>query len=213
MVLSTPEALKRAIYAHCCGKDETEVSTFAFDEKQIVPEWLPTWKAFMKYNFDFDLFMSESGYLLIEDEEMRNEVLMSACLPLTKQPISQFMIDWLNGYLDFFKLAPDVDSEWEKYSKTELLHCLFNCETDYDIWNFLAAGIGDMPALYKWYKGLEISPILEEATGIPCQNEKDDDKAEEFLTFLLDEKTNATESVRKKAIALRHLSTKLTENE
>lgn len=53
-----------------------------------------------------------------------------------------------------------------------------------------------MSSLYTWYKGQNLEPILEKVTGIPCQNEKDDDKAEEFLTFLLDEKTNATEGGR-----------------
>jgi hypothetical protein len=54
---------------------------------------------------------------------------------------------------------------------------------------------------------------LEKVTGIPCQNEKDDDKAEEFLTFLLDGKTNATDKVRMNAIALRQLSTQFTAND
>lgn len=199
----TPETLKTSIYAYCCGKDVK--FTPIYDEGPIEQECLPAWRAFSKYDFDLDVFMSESGYMLIEDEEKRNEILMSACLPLVKQPISHFMADWLNGYLDFFKLAPDVKPEWKKYSKTELLHCLFNCETDYDIWNFLAEGIGDMPALYKWYKGMEISPILEEATGIPCYNQRDDKKAEDLLAYILAPSTQAVESVRKKAETLKRL--------
>ncbi len=199
----SPDTLKRSIYAYCCGKKEEVPPTY--DEKQIIPEYLATWQAFEKYHFDLDLFMSESGYKLIDDEEMCIEMLMAACLPLIKQPLSQYMIDWLNGYLDFFKLAQDVNIEWKKYSKTELLHCLFNCETEYDIWNFLAEGIGDMPALYKWYKGLEISPILEAATGIPCYSEKDEMKAEELLDYLLAPSTQTVESVRKQAETLKHL--------
>ena len=71
----------------------------------------------------------------------------------------------------------------------------------------------DVSSLYTWYKGQNLEPILEKVTGIPCQNEKDDDKAEEFLSFLLDEKTNATEGVRKEAKALRQLSTQFTAND
>lgn len=198
-----PETLKRSVYAYCSGKNEEE--TPIFDEGQIITECIPAWQAFKKYDFDLDLFMSECGYKQIEDEEMCLEILMGACLPLIKQPLSQYMTDWINGYLDFFKLAPDIDIEWKKYSKTELLHCLFNCETDYDIWNFLAEGIGDMPALYKWYKGLEISPILEAATGIPCYSEKDEKKAEELLDYLLTPSTQTVESVRKQAETLKHL--------
>jgi len=199
----SPETLKRSIYAYCCGKNEEEA--LIYDEGLIKTEYMPAWQAFKKYDFDLDLFMSECGYKQIEDEGMCIEMLMAACLPLIKQPLSLYMIDWLNGYLDFFKLAPDVNIEWKKYSKTELLHCLFNCETDYDIWNFLAEGIGDMPALYKWYKGLEISPILEAATGIPCYSEKDDKKAEELLDYLLAPSTQSVESVRKQAETLKHL--------
>ena len=90
----------------------------------------------------------------------------------------------------------------------------FFCSNEHDIWRLIAEKeIMDVSSLYTWYKGQNLEPILEKVTGIPCQNEKDDDKAEEFLSFLLDEKTNATEGVRKEAKALRHLSTKLTENE
>ena len=199
----TPETLKPSIYAYCCGKDVKDTSIY--DEGLIEQECLPAWRAFSKYDFDLDVFMAESGYMLIEDEEMRNEILMSACFPLIKQPLSQFMADWLNGYLDFFKLAIDVSPEWKEYSKTELLHCLFNCETDYDIWNFLGEGIGDMPALYKWYKGLEISPIIESSTGIPCYNERNEIKAEELLEYLLAPSTQAIGSVRKQAETLKRL--------
>ena len=95
------EALKRAIYAHCCGKYETEVSTF--DEKQIVPEWLPVWEAFQRYDLDLNRFMSEKGYDLIEDENLRVEVMMTVFRCLDHHPLSPFMTDWLNGYLDFFE--------------------------------------------------------------------------------------------------------------
>jgi trans-aconitate methyltransferase len=82
----------------------------------------------------------------------------------------------------------------------------FFCSNELDIWRLIAEKeIMDVSSLYTWYKGQNLEPILEKVTGIPCQNEKDDDKAEEFLSFLLDEKTNATESVRKKANVLKHL--------
>ncbi len=198
-----PKLLKKSIYSYCCGKEEDAPQVYK--EDQIIKEYLPIWQAFKLYDFSLDWFMSERGYEKIEDDEQRNEVLMSVCFPLIKQPLSRFMTDWLNGYLDFFKLASDVHVEWKEYSETELLHCLYNCETEYDIWNFLAEGIGDMPALYKWYKGLEISPILETATGIPCYGEQDDKKAEELLDYLLAPSTQSVESVRKQAETLKQL--------
>ena len=71
----------------------------------------------------------------------------------------------------------------------------------------------DVSSLYAWYKGQNLEPILEKATGIPCQSAKDNNRAEEFLSFLLDEKTNATEGARKEAKALRHLSAKTAAND
>ena len=40
--------------------------------------------------------------------------------------------------------------------------------------------------LYDWYKGSNIHPILEDATGIPCYSEKNVNKAERMLAFFLE---------------------------
>ena len=66
----------------------------------------------------------------------------------------------------------------------------------------MARGIGDIESLYRWYMGMPHTAI-EEATGIPCYYEKDEKKAAEFLDYLLDESTNATEAVRKEAMRLK----------
>ena len=115
----------------------------------------------------------------------------------THLPIARFMPNVANGYLEISDIAST-----------------FFCSTEHDIWRLVAEKeIMDVSSLYAWYKGQNLEPILEKVTGIPCQNEKDDDKAEEFLTFLLDEKTNATDKVRMNAIALRQLSTQFTAND
>ena len=187
--------LKKAVYAFCCGVDEEEKPRF--NEDAIIPEYLPIWQAFKKNGFNFYKFVVEKDYELIEDEELRVEVLMWL-FPLLKLPIGKFATDWLNGYLDFFK------RETDEFTDTEVLRRLFFCSTDKDIWEMMARGIGDIESLYRWYMGMPHTAI-EEATGIPCYYEKDEKKAAEFLDYLLEESTNARDGVRNKAMRLKSI--------
>ena len=190
--------LKKVVYAYCCGVKEEEKPKFK--EDAIIPELLPVWQAFKKNGFDFYKFMVEKDYELIEDEETRVEVLMAACFPILNLPIARFMTDWLNGYLDFFK------RETEEITDTEVLHQLFFCSSEEEIWKLMAAkGIGDVVSLYHWYKGDDLYPIIGEATGIPCYYEKDEQKASDFLEYLLSDTTVATARVRNVAIDLKKL--------
>ena len=189
--------LKKAVYAYCCGMQEEEKPKF--DENAIIPEFLPVWQAFKKNGFDFYKFMVEKDYELIEDEEVRVEVLMGACFPILNLPIARFMTDWLNGYLDFFKRDTD------DITNTEVLRQLFFCTTEEDIWKLMATGIGDIACLYHWYKGDDLYPIIGEATGIPCYYEKDEQKASDFLEYLLSDTTVTTARVRNVAIDLKKL--------
>ena len=101
-------ALKKAVYAFCCGVDEEERPKF--DEDAIIPDYLPIWQAFKKNGFNFYKFMKDKDYEQIEDEGLCVEFLMGACFPILKLPIAKFMTDWLNGYLDFFIRYSSV--EW-----------------------------------------------------------------------------------------------------
>ena len=188
------KALRRIVFSYCCGIDPQEKTSY--NEDAIIPEFLPLWNLFKRVDFDFCSFMVNEDYNLLEDEILRDEILVY-CFSFLYLPIARFMPDVANGYLELRDIAST-----------------FFCSSEIDIWRLVAEKeIMDVSSLYAWYKGQNLEPILEKVTGIPCQNEKDDDKAEEFLSFLLDEKTNATEGVRKEAKTLRHLSTKLTENE
>lgn len=131
--------LKKAIYAYCCGVEEKEKPKFK--EDAIIPELLPVWQTFKKSGFDFYKFMIEKDYELIEDEEIRVEVLMGTCFPLLKLPVGKFATDWLNGYLDFFK------RENEEITDTEVLCQLFFCSTEEDIWKLMSKGTGDITQL------------------------------------------------------------------
>ena len=124
---------------------------------------------------------------------------MGACFPILNLPIGKFAIDWLNGYLDFFK------QETEEISDTEVLRQLFFCTAEQDIWKIMATGIGDITSLYHWYKGDDLYPIIGKATGIPCYYEKDEQKASDFLDYLLSDTTVATDSVRMQAMSLKKM--------
>ena len=124
---------------------------------------------------------------------------MAACFPILNLPIARFMTDWLNGYLYFFK------RENEEITDTEVLHQLFFCSTEEDIWRYIATIGGDIASLYHWYKGEYFRPILKEATGIPCYFMKDEQKASDFLEYLLSDTTVATARVRNVAIDLKKL--------
>ena len=188
--------LKKAVYAYCCGVEVEELPRF--NEDVIIPEYLPVWNTFKKNGFNLYTFMKDREYEQIENEDLRVEVLMGVCFPILNLPIGKFAIDWLNGYLDFFK------REIGDVTDTEVLHQLFFCSTDKDIWKMMASGIGDIESLYRWYMGRPDSTI-EEATGIPCHFEKNKKKAAEFLDYLLDDKTNANETVRKEAKRLKNI--------
>lgn len=198
---NVPEVLKHSLYIACCGHIEKENPDYG--EKDIISSYLPVWQEFKQYDFDLDRFMNDAAYEQIEDEEMILEILMAECFPGSKRPVARFMIDWLNGHLDFFKMAPDVDSQWKQYSQLQILHCLYNCNSDYEIWDFIAEGVGDMTKLYYWYKGENQYSSITEFTGTPCYCEKDEEKAEQLLNFILKPSTNARLSVRKQAEMLK----------
>ena len=188
------KALRKIVFSYCCGVEPQE--KVSYNEDDIIPEYLPIWNLFKRDDFDFYSFMMNEGYNLIEDEIMRDEILIY-CFSFLNLPIARFILDVANGYLEIRDIAST-----------------FFCSSEIDIWRLVAEKeIMDVSSLFAWYRDQDLEPILEKATGIPCQGEKDDDKAEEFLSFLLDEKTNATERVRKKANALKRLSTLFTAND
>jgi hypothetical protein len=190
----TKKALRKIVYSYCCGIDP-QVKT-SYNEDAIIPEYLPIWNLFKRVDFDFYSFMINEDYNQIEDDIERDEILVY-CFSFLNLPIARFMPDVANGYLELREIAST-----------------FFCSFEIDIWRLVAEKeIMDVSSLYTWYKGQNLEPILEKVTGIPCQNENDDDKAEEFLTFLLNEKTNATDKVRMNAIALRQLSTQFSAND
>ncbi|OYP46868.1 hypothetical protein CIK96_04860 [Prevotella sp. P4-98] len=137
---------------------------------------------------------------------MEIEELMNTCLEQEHLPISRYMVDWMNGYLDFFKCDPEM--KWEDggpITDLSILQRLMSCQTDEEIWSLMGKGIGDIQELYTWYKGQNLHPVLEEATGVPCYGEKDEDKAERMLNYFI-ESLEAKESVKQEAESIRKMS-------
>ncbi len=196
-----PEVLKRRLYLVCCRYEEKEDSDY--DEKYIIPACIQLWQVFKKYDFSLDRFMNDAAYEQIDNQELTLKILMYECIIETNRPIARYMMDWITGYLDFFQLVPGADPKWFKMSQLQLLHCFYNCNSDYEIWEFLAEGVSDMKKLYRWYMGQNPSPIFSEIIRKPCFFEKDEHKAEELLNFILNPSTFAIDSVRKKAEMLK----------
>ena len=188
------EALKKMVGAYCSGKLFDEKSSF--NENAVIPEMHPVWEAFQIYDFDLNRFMSERGYDQIDDVNLQVEVLMTIFCSLDHHPMSSFMTDWINGYLDFFK------RDNQDITDVEILHYLYFCSTEEDIWKMMAEGVGDIKGLYLWYMGVRDTTI-EEVTGIPCNCQKDEDKAARMLNYLLDDSVGSTEVVRAEAASLK----------
>lgn len=150
--------------------------------------------------------MNDKELFAIEDEVTRMEKLMVACLELEPLPISRYMPDIMNGYLDFYERDPEL--KWEDGSPItdfDVLQHLMVCKTDEEVWSFMGKGIGNIQDLYAWYKGAKIDPILEGATGIPCYCEKDEDKAEKMLVYFLN-LPDVAYKVRKEAESILKMS-------
>lgn len=190
------EALKEVVGTYCCGTLLDERASY--DENAIIPELHPVWKAFLRYDFDLNRFLSEKGYDLIEDENLRVEVMMTVFRCLDHHPLSPFMTDWLNGSLDFF------ERENQEVTDTEVLHCFYFCSTEEELWKMMAEGIGDIKSLYLWYMGVP-NTTLEDVTGVPCYCQKDEAKAARMLNYLLNESVCSTEAVRAEAALLKKM--------
>lgn len=189
------EALKEVVGAYCCGTLYDEMSSY--DENAIIPKLHPVWEAFQRYDFDLNGFMSEKGYDLIEDENLRVEVMMTVFRCLDHHPLSPFMIDWINGHLDFF------ERENQEITDMEVLHRLYFCSTEEELWKMMAEGIGDIKSLYLWYMGVPNATL--EDVGIPCYCQKDEAKAARMLNCLLDDSVCSTEAVRAEAARLKKM--------
>lgn len=178
------ETLKKKVFAYCCDEaHENKEYKGAYPDEDIDPDCLPAWEAFKRVDFDLDKFFLEGCYMLIPDNHIRCQILVD-CLSLVK-PISDYIIEWMTGYLDF---GPIEDDDLFKY--------LYFCRTDEEIWDLLGVGIGDIESLFLWYWGIDPFSTYSVACDNVFQREKDEAKANKLLDYILTESPHTTEQVR-----------------
>ena len=203
------KALKKAIFEICTGKSIE--GRPKYKEESIILSYLCVWNAFKKSNFNMYRFMKEKSYFLIEDENLRIEILMNV-FSLLNLPIANYMVDWMNGYLDFFDRTPDLKlsdikdcSDDSIITDTDVMVALFNCTSEKEIWQLTSRGLAKIEDLFRCYMGIT-DPFIEETTGIPCYIEKNREKGMEFLEYLLMDTTDSTETVRAEAVRLKKMA-------
>lgn len=178
------ETLKRKVFAYCCNEAyaNKEHEGACLDEN-IDPDCLPVWKAFKRVDFDLDRFFLEDSYLLIDDDLLRNHI-MAECL-LMVEPISKYVMEWMDGYLDF---GPIEDNDLFKH--------LYFCRTDEEIWDLLGHGIGNIESLFLWYLGIDPFPTYSIACDNVYHGKQDETKANRLLDYILTESPYTTDEVR-----------------
>ena len=177
------ETLKRKVFAYCCLEEyDSKEHKGTYLDEDIDPDCLPAWEAFKRVDFDLDKFFLEESYLQIPDDHIQCQIMVE-CLSLVK-PISDYIIEWMTGYLDFGPIDDDVF----KY--------LYFCRTDEEIWDLLGSEIGNIESLFLWYSGIDPFPTYSVACDNVFQGRKDEAKANRLLEYLLTESPRTTDEVR-----------------
>ena len=164
------ETLKKKVFAYCCIEEyENKEYTGTYRDEDIDPDCLSAWEAFKQVDFDLDRFFLEKSYLLIPDSHIRCQILVE-CLRLVK-PISDYIIEWMTGYLDFGLIDDDV------------FKFLYFCRKDEEIWDMLGCGIGNIETLFLWYLGIDTFPTYTAACNSTFQGGSDEAKAKCWFTY------------------------------
>lgn len=178
------ETLKKKVFEYCCLEEyENKDYTRAYKDEDIDPDRFPAWETFKKADFDLDKFFLEDLYLLIDNDLLRNHIVVE-CL-LMVEPISKYVMGWMDGYLDFGSIEDD-----------NLFKYLYFCQSDEEIWDLLGFGIGNIESLFLWYLGIDPFPTYSVACNSVFQGKKDEAKAKRILDYILTESPYTTEEVR-----------------
>lgn len=176
--------LKKKVFGQCCLEEyEGKEYNGIYQDEDIDPNCMTAWEAFKQADFDLDRFFIDEYYLLIPDDNLRCHILVE-CLLLVK-PISDYVIEWMAGYLDFGSVD---DNDIFKY--------LYFCRTDEEIWDLLGSGIGNIETLFLRYMGIDTFPVESVCSGKPFQGNKEEEKAKRLIDYILTESACTTEKVR-----------------
>lgn len=174
--------LKNELFRYFCGNSDDGGATDNYDTKRFATQdYVPLWEAFQRVGFDVDAFLNDNVYRTIEKKELLNETLMDVCL-MHSPVMSKYLTDWQNGYLDFD--YRDAKTKEKDSDRTELLKQLYFCQTDEDLWSLMTRGVGNVKSLYKWYKGVNPSPIMDKLAGTKCSCTDDKERADRFATYM-----------------------------
>ena len=115
---------------------------------------MTVFKAFDSVKFDMQQFLWQRKYLLIPDEQARADALMHVFLP-NIEPINEYIFDWFNGYVDFFKRDRNLSWDGKHTLKDSdvLIHIIERVKCVQNLWNMMGTGVGDIELLYKFYMG------------------------------------------------------------
>ena len=175
--------LKKDTLKYVCGNyDDGRVVT----EDDIYEEFIPLWNALKSVDFDLNLFFSRKLYEDVPEDGLSGYIT-TVCLFYAK-PISVYLVDWFNGYLDFDFVNPDIaaGADWHPANEIEKLEYLWYCKKDEDIWWMLGQGIGNIKDMYEWYMGEKTTPPdLFNGQYPPCYFVKDENKALDMIMYLL----------------------------
>ena len=101
--------------------------------------------------------------------------------------MSDYVVDWMNGYLEFDYINPDIaaGAEWHPTNEIEKLEYMWYCRKDEDIWWLLGQGIGNIKDMFEWYMGDKNIPSdLFNNEYPPCYYIKDENKARDMILYL-----------------------------
>lgn len=128
-------------------------------------------------NYDMNEYMLTHSYNMIEDEDVREGFLIAHFL--FKSPSDEILyFDELEiSRIDILTEADDMNEIWKIYherrradeiNKFDIYYRLYFCETEKDIWDIFADGVGSIDNMFDLY----------------YYSQDDDDKAYEFLMYV-----------------------------
>lgn len=126
-------------------------------------------------NYDMNEYMLTHSYKMIEDEDVREEFLR--LFFLYHSPSGELIYFYDEKRIDFFTKADDMYENWRIYharrrsdeiNKFDIYYRLYFCETEKDIWDIFADGVGSMFDMFYLY----------------YYSQDDDDKTYEFLMYV-----------------------------
>jgi hypothetical protein len=127
-------------------------------------------------NYDLDQFMLTHAYYQITDPYVRNCFLIYECLihsPSTNL-IQYNMDEYAEGY-DIHILTKAEDMRWgnkKDVSDADIMCRYYFCETEEDIWDIFADGVGNIYELCRWYRKESKDKAMQALLYIYGDNDK-----------------------------------------